>query len=523
MCMSTSETQRSSSTTKPTGSGNHQQQQQQTPPLRGLSPRSVMSRNENNNSGSSSSSSSSSSRHDRILLLQSNHNHHDSSDTATLGREERDDPSSSSCWNHGMMRWRRRGRASEPRDTTTPIIPNKTSVDAPVVEMSTTPTTVVTSSSLCDFLPILPTVLASVIVTMGMIQFAVQLPFVLVPAAAIPTYVWAHYQYRMSESQFDNTIWTYGTDYCLAYCMMYLIRIIPYQQQQQQQQQQQNNKSPNEKHRVTTTTTTASFDTTAYYTRGLLGSYMISVLAGGVAHQTFTTVQDQNTIAFRCVWTICVGAVAMASAFMGAAATSLYQYDRSILSTTSPHQKTVWSVSQYVPLIPVSFWYLYALGITTFVMIGGFSFQRPACDIFVVGITQFPSTFYMMLVLYTFGGRNCSSSSSSKSVSTDAVSTSGDNELVVPSVVLSNRMKTLACCGFILNAPLLPLYPILVQYTNWSLGGINTLLHTWLLVAWTCQGMSLRHIGLQSLMKPQPHQQQVPEQERKQSSSSSLQ
>ena len=510
MCMSTSETQRSSSTTKPTGSGNHQQQ---TPPLRGLSPRSVMSRNENNNSGSSSSS-----RHDRILLLQSNHHHHDSSDTTTLGREERDDPSSSSCWNHGMMRWRRRGRASEPRDTTTPIIPNKTSVDTPVVVMSTTPT-VVTSSSLCDFLPILPTILASVIVTMGMIQFAVQLPFVLVPAAAIPTYVWAHYQYRMSESQFDNTIWTYGTDYCLAYCMMYLIRIIPYHHQQQQQQQN-NNKSPNEKHHVTTTTT-ASFDTTAYYTRGLLGSYMISVLAGGVAHQTFTTVQDQNTIAFRCVWTICVGAVAMASAFMGAAATSLYQYDRSILSTTSPHQKTVWSVSQYVPLIPVSFWYLYALGITTFVMIGGFSFQRPACDIFVVGITQFPSTFYMMLVLYTFGGRNCSSSSSSKSVSTDAVSTSGDNELVVPSVVLSNRMKTLACCGFILNAPLLPLYPILVQYTNWSLGGINTLLHTWLLVAWTCQGMSLRHIGLQSLMKPQ--HQQVLEQERKQSSSSSLQ
>jgi hypothetical protein len=118
---------------------------------------------------------------------------------------------------------------------------------------------------------------------------------------------------------------------------------------------------------------------------------------------------------------------------------------------------------------------------------GGFSFQRPACDIFVVGITQFPSTFYMMLVLlYGFDSH------------TQNVATlKSDHPVVV--ITLSNRMKYIACCGFILNAPLLPLYPILVQYTNWSLGCINTLLHTWLLMAWTCQGMSLRQIGLQMM------------------------
>ena len=50
--------------------------------------------------------------------------------------------------------------------------------------------------------------------------------------------------------------------------------------------------------------------------------------------------------------------------------------------------------------------------------------------------------------------------------------------------------------GFILNAPLLPLYPLLVQYTSWSTSRINTLLHTWLLVAWALQGISLRQVEL---------------------------
>lgn len=48
--------------------------------------------------------------------------------------------------------------------------------------------------------------------------------------------------------------------------------------------------------------------------------------------------------------------------------------------------------------------------------------------------------------------------------------------------------------GFIGNAPLLPLYPLLVQYTDWTLASINTLLHSWLLVMWGMQGLSLWHV-----------------------------
>ena len=298
--------------------------------------------------------------------------------------------------------------------------------------------------------------------------------------------------YHTSYSQFDNTIWTYGTDYFLALCMMTLIHMIPYH----------HNNHHHSNHNHKSSTTTSSFNTTAYYTRGLLGSYMISVLAGGMAHQTFTTIALQNTMYFRIVWTICVGAVAMASAFMGAAATSLIQY-----CTTSTTRKPP-SIPYY--LTPtVSFWFIYAFCITTMVILGGFSFQRPACDIFVVGITQFPSTFYMMFVLlYGFDSHNTNNHNSKKTkenMSSTPVTTIllNDKDIVL---TLSNRLKYMACCGFILNAPLLPLYPILVQYTNWSLGGINTLLHTWLLMAWTCQGMSLRQIGLQMMILEQQQQ-----------------
>jgi hypothetical protein len=106
---------------------------------------------------------------------------------------------------------------------------------------------------------------------------------------------------------------------------------------------------------------------------------------------------------------------------------------------------------------------------TAVVIGGGFSFQRPACDIFIAGITQFPSTFYLMYI-FTFG-------------------------LSASMPTVQRWARIVGVIGFILNAPLLPMYPLLVQYTDWTLGSVNTLLHTWLLVAWSMQGIALRHVG----------------------------
>ena len=48
--------------------------------------------------------------------------------------------------------------------------------------------------------------------------------------------------------------------------------------------------------------------------------------------------------------------------------------------------------------------------------------------------------------------------------------------------------------GFVLNAPLLPCYPLLIQYTQWPLGVVNSLLHLNLMFAWGMQSMGLRRI-----------------------------
>ena len=90
--------------------------------------------------------------------------------------------------------------------------------------------------------------------------------------------------------------------------------------------------------------------------------------------------------------------------------------------------------------------------------LGYISFKRPACDIFIAGITQFPTTFYCLVAL---GIRKWPSSHS--------------NESPIGLVYLPYRL--MYYIGFIGNAPLLPMYPLLVQYSGMSLAGINTLLH----------------------------------------------
>jgi hypothetical protein len=114
--------------------------------------------------------------------------------------------------------------------------------------------------------------------------------------------------------------------------------------------------------------------------------------------------------------------------------------------------------------VPDWFWVGFG-GCTTAVCVYGFmSFQRPAADIFVAGITQFVPTFYLCgLSLLSLVHR------------------------VVPAY------RLLCVVGFSMNAPLLPMYALLLQYTNWSLAQVNTLLHCWLCVTWTIQGLALQH------------------------------
>jgi len=298
------------------------------------------------------------------------------------------------------------------------------------------------------------------------VLFSLYFPFVLAPWAASQTYHNAFFEYDDDLNHFDNDIWTYGTDYILALCMFLLAKNINYIHTE-----------PNMK-RAKSSSFHGDFGDEEiivgrahhkWWSRGLLSSYMLSVLAGGLAHQFYTTIESRNHWSFRLLWTCCVGTVTAASGFMGAIGAELVRQDTVIRHKQAPGKRSPRGRFDWVmPNLPEVFWIGFGVLATGVVIGGGFSFQRPACDIFIAGITQFPSTFYMMLI-FTFGLSS------------------------MPTVRPWARI--VGVLGFILNAPLLPLYPLLVQYTDWSLASVNTLLHTWLLVAWSMQGISLRHVG----------------------------
>lgn len=261
--------------------------------------------------------------------------------------------------------------------------------------------------------------------------FAVWFPFALAPEAAKKTYDWAFYNYEEGLSHFDNTAWTYGTDYGLAVVMAIVAASIMWYYRP------------------------GVSDRLCNRSAGLLMGYCVSVIAGGFCHQNYFTLEDRNSTSFRMLWTICVGTVSSASCFMGCSGTEVIRKFQ--------EQPNCNPLLLRIPLIPESFWWAFGMVVTAITAWGGMSFQRPACDIFIAGITQFPSTLYLMVFFLT---------------------------VEHPKTTLSARM--LGCTGFILNAPLLPMYPLLIQYTDLSLASVNTLLHSWLCVAWSLQGYSLR-------------------------------
>jgi len=277
--------------------------------------------------------------------------------------------------------------------------------------------------------------------------FALWFPFALAPEEARKTYNWAFYNYEEGISFFDNTVWTYGTDYALAVVMFVLAASI------------------------LKLSRPGVSDTLCYRSAGLLLGYCVSVLAGGYCHQYYLSVESRNSLSFRLLWTVCVGTVSAASGFMGSSGTEVIRKFQ--------QQPDCDPLLLRIPLIPESFWWAFGAFVTAICAWGGFSFQRPACDIFIAGITQFPSTFYLMTFFMTARHRKTKLSA-----------------------------RVMGFLGFILNAPLLPMYPLLIQHTDWSLASVNTLLHSWLCVAWSLQGYSLRHM-IQAIVEVQGEQKQA--------------
>jgi hypothetical protein len=176
--------------------------------------------------------------------------------------------------------------------------------------------------------------------------FSIYFPFLLAPWAASRTYTPAWYQYTV-DSVFCNSVWTFGTDYFLAAVLATLQSTIP--------------------------TSRPVSSAVAWRSRGLLASYCLSVLAGGLAHHLYVELPMRNTWHFRLIWTLCVGCVTFASAFMGSIGSELARVDESLKDM----------IAARIPVVPEPFWVAFGTFMTVVCAIGGISFQRPACDMYV--------------------------------------------------------------------------------------------------------------------------------------------
>jgi len=318
--------------------------------------------------------------------------------------------------------------------------------------------------------------------------------------AARRTYVPAHYNYEEATTFFDNSAWTWGTDYFLAALMSFLayrcVAAVPLE--------------PIATYRERG----AASHQLRIRSALLLILYAISTLAGAIAHQHYHSVDEMNSYSFQMLWTMCVGTVTMAGAAMLHIGSEINREYHSSIPDSHLYLR--------IPVVPVWFTVAYGMFVTSLVVFGQMSYTRPACDIFIAGTTQTVRKSLILKLISPFGclvGLACNCYNNAFSIL--STSRSHPSKLLLCSyytatfyliaVVLSHcwgkgKLPKFQACdnlqashrwififGLLFNIPLLPMYPLLVQYTDLSLGTVNTLLHSWLTVSWGTQAIGLRH------------------------------
>lgn len=294
------------------------------------------------------------------------------------------------------------------------------------------------------------------LVAYGTKEFSLVFPYVMAPWAAAKTYVHAGYRYDEDHTRFDNSAWTWGTDYALAALMAVLaLRCLL----------DRGEAAPVDRASRTLRVRSAV----------LLIMYAISTLAGGYAHQTYHTIESMNSVSFRILWTVCVGSVCAAGGVMGSIGTEVCRRFH------ADARRKLGDVPFEIPVVPDGFWLCWGLYITAVCVRGDISYHRPACDIFIAGTTQFVPTAYCVALLLIRKWREDGSAVAPPSR---------------PACHVLRPYRIMYYLGFVDNSILLPSYPLLVQYTDWSLGTINALLHAWLTLSWGMQAIGLRHLCL---------------------------
>ena len=259
----------------------------------------------------------------------------------------------------------------------------------------------------------------------------------------IRTYKLAGWSYP-PDAIFDNTWRTFLTDYVLsAICIYWAVRLFYSDRVNKQRGEATLFCSDSER-----TEHQPAASPLRYRALLLLCHYAFQAALGGVSHQLYSgSTAELNTYAFRAAWTAVVGATAAAGGCFGLIGSELLRLADTRLQLSNVA------------------WLVYTIAMLALVASGALSCVRPACDVFIAGTSQAVPTFFLQACLLVWR----------RKVAT-----------LVPWKaywVLQASLMT--------NAPLVFVYPFLVQRSGLPLGVVNAAMHAWLAASWAAQGWGL--------------------------------
>lgn len=269
------------------------------------------------------------------------------------------------------------------------------------------------------------------------------------------------------ETPFDDTIYTYGTDFILALATGLLGYQIYF-------------RTPR-----SALTLPSSM---------LMAQYSASALVAGILHFAVGHAHlSLNSTWFRVGWIIVVGCVATPNGIFGLIGNALIFEDAAAAAAAAAETRSLRSErtgkagsAQGIPqqrrafMVHSGIWILYGLACVLSVGLGIVRCSRPAADIFIMGICQACGSLYLVTVFLT---------------------RTRTPTVAEPLTASQERGLTLTFVfGFLANSPLIIAYPIAVVH-GVPLEYINFTLHINLLLAWGSQGLVLKRLCEQAKAK----------------------
>jgi multisubunit Na+/H+ antiporter MnhF subunit len=206
----------------------------------------------------------------------------------------------------------------------------------------------------------------------------------------------------------------------------------------------------------------------------LLSLYAASTGVGGAVYQWHTGEHTAlNTLKFRLAWTFVVSATLVKGSVLWMIGSELLRlcYISEPIPAGRPPPTSVVGLGAcrsptalHIYSLPDMAWLAWGGILTLIAILGGFSYSRPACDIFVAGTSQAVPSFYVLLALLPWRHS------------------------------LPARTYRLLQVGLLSNSPLIFVYPWFVQHSGLTLGSINAMLHCVLAFSWTLQGIGLTYV-----------------------------